>query len=272
MREFGYAEVRARGHSALLRRHRGPPQRRGPRPARRLDEPRRQGHRAAAGVQGDRAATRPCPIAGDGRRVAPLLRACSSTPRSRTRSRAPPSSRRFAHEICGCGQDWNMPDYVAEARGADPRAGRDRGGDPRALRRRRLVGRGGADPPGDRRPAHLRVRRPRPAAPERGRAGDGHLRPQPRRARGPRRRRRRDVLRRSQGVTDPEQKRRVIGRLFVDVFQREAVKLRDDGARALAGAGHDLPRRDRVGGRQDQEGAHDQVAPQRRRPAGVRCT
>ena len=35
----------------------------------------------------------------------------------------------------------------------------------------------------------------------------------------------------------------------------------------MAGAGHDLPRRHRVGGRQDQEGAHDQVAPQRRRPA-----
>jgi GMP synthase (glutamine-hydrolysing) len=34
------------------------------------------------------------------------------------------------------------------------------------------------------------------------------------------------------GVTDPEQKRRVIGKLFVDVFQREAVKLRDDKAHA----------------------------------------
>src|SRR5699024_7117321 len=22
---------------------------------------------------------------------------------------------RFVHEICGCGSDWNMPDYVAEA-------------------------------------------------------------------------------------------------------------------------------------------------------------
>jgi len=22
---------------------------------------------------------------------------------------------RFAHEICGCGRDWNMADYVAEA-------------------------------------------------------------------------------------------------------------------------------------------------------------
>ena len=22
---------------------------------------------------------------------------------------------RFVHEICGCGRDWNMPDYVEEA-------------------------------------------------------------------------------------------------------------------------------------------------------------
>src|SRR5262249_60003414 len=22
---------------------------------------------------------------------------------------------RFVHQICGCGEDWNMPDYVAEA-------------------------------------------------------------------------------------------------------------------------------------------------------------
>ena len=22
---------------------------------------------------------------------------------------------RFVHDICGCGQDWNMPDYIAEA-------------------------------------------------------------------------------------------------------------------------------------------------------------
>ena len=38
--------------------------------------------------------------------------------------------------------------------------------------------------------------------------------------------------------------------------------------RALARAGHDLSGRDRVRRREDQEGAHDQVASQRRRPAG----
>ncbi len=68
------------------------------------------------------------------------------------------------------------------------------------------------------------------------------------------------------GVADPEQKRRIIGKLFVDVFQREAAKLPNA---QVARAGDDLPRRDRVRGREDQEGAHDQVAPQRRRPAGT---
>ena len=109
--------------------------------------------------------------------------ACSSIPRSRTRSRARRSSRASRTTSAAAAQDWNMTDYVGEAVAAHPRAGRQRGGDPRAVGRRRLVGRRGADPQGDRRPAHLRVRRPRPPAPERGRAGDGHVRAQPRRPR-----------------------------------------------------------------------------------------
>ena len=77
---------------------------------------------------------------------------------------------RFAHDICGCGDDWNMHDYVGEAVGGHPRAGRRRGGAARPFRRRRFVGGRGADPSRDRRSAHLRVRRPRPLAPERGRS------------------------------------------------------------------------------------------------------
>jgi GMP synthase (glutamine-hydrolysing) len=30
---------------------------------------------------------------------------------------------RFVHDICGCGHDWNMPDYIEEAVAEDPRAG-----------------------------------------------------------------------------------------------------------------------------------------------------
>ena len=44
------------------------------------------------------------------------------------------------------------------------------------------------------------------------------------------------------GVTDPEQKRRIIGRVFIEVFEEEAARL---GERRLPGAGHALPRRDR---------------------------
>ena len=73
------------------------------------------------------------------------------------------------------------------------------------------------------------------------------------------------------GVTDPEQKRKIIGREFVEVFKAEAAKLKagDGGHKGaqVAGAGHDLSGRRRVGRHQDQEGHHDQEPPQRRRPA-----
>ncbi len=39
------------------------------------------------------------------------------------------------------------------------------------------------------------------------------------------------------GVADPEEKRKIIGRLFVEVFQREAAKIDE---REVARAGHDL--------------------------------
>ena len=45
---------------------------------------------------------------------------------------------------------------------------------------------------------------------------------------------------------DPEHKRKIIGRLFVEVFDEEAAKLR---GREVARAGHDLSGRDRVGRR-----------------------
>ena len=70
--------------------------------------------------------------------------------------------------------------------------------------------------------------------------------------------------RRCAGVADPERKRKIIGRLFIEVFDEEAHKL--EGVR-VAGAGHDLPGRDRVGRREDRQGARHQVAPQRGRPA-----
>ena len=105
---------------------------------------------------------------------------------------------------------------------ADPRAGRRRARDLRAVRRRRLLGRRGARAEGRRRPADLRVRRPRAAA---------------RRARPSRSRRTsspppacssRSSTRASgscgalAGHTDPETKRKIIGREFIRVFEDAA--------------------------------------------------
>ena len=40
---------------------------------------------------------------------------CSSTPRSRTRSKGKEIYARFVHDICGCGANWNMPRFVPQA-------------------------------------------------------------------------------------------------------------------------------------------------------------
>jgi GMP synthase (glutamine-hydrolysing) len=45
------------------------------------------------------------------------------------------------------------------------------------------------------------------------------------------------------GVADPEAKRKIIGRLFIEIFDEEAARL--EGV-CLPRAGHHLPRRDRV--------------------------
>jgi GMP synthase PP-ATPase subunit len=65
------------------------------------------------------------------------------------------------------------------------------------------------------------------------------------------------------GVTDPEQKRKIIGREFIAVFEEEAKKVGD--AEFLV-QGTLYPRRDRIGVVQGTVG-DDQVAPQRGRPA-----
>ena len=45
-----------------------------------------------------------------------------------------------------------------------------------------------------------------------------------------------------EGVTDPETKRKTIGRLFIEVFEEEAA---EDRRRRLPGAGHAVSGRDR---------------------------
>ena len=66
------------------------------------------------------------------------------------------------------------------------------------------------------------------------------------------------------GEADPEKKRKIIGRMFVEVFDEQAAKLKDI---QVARAGHDLSGRHRIGGSEDRQGACHQVAPQRGRLA-----
>ncbi len=112
-REFGYAEVRARGHTRLFEGIQ--------------DFATAEGH----GVlkvwmsHGDKvtamppgfklmASTESCPIAGmadEARR----FYAVQFHPEVTHTKQGKAILQRFVHEICGCGTDWNMPDYVTEA-------------------------------------------------------------------------------------------------------------------------------------------------------------
>ena len=66
------------------------------------------------------------------------------------------------------------------------------------------------------------------------------------------------------GVTDPEQKRKIIGREFIRVFEAAAREVAAHGRRRVPGAGHPLPGRGRV--RRRHRHRQHQVPPQRRRP------
>ena len=222
-----------------------------------LDEPPRQHHRAAARLRG---------AGGQPRRA----RGRHGGPRARLLRRAvPPRGRAHAQ---GHGRPAQLPLQglrlrpVVHARvhhrgvhPQDPRAGRRLQGDPRPLRRRRLVGRRPAHAPRHRRPPHLRVRRPGHDAHARGRPRGRDLlrhvrhparlgrrqRPVPRQARG-----------RHRARAQAQDHRRGVHPL-----------LRGGGAQAhrrqVPRPGHALQRRHRerhAAGRQDQE------PPQRRRP------
>ena len=162
--------ARARAYETV-RRHPGLRHARGPRHAQGLDEPRRQGHRDAAGVQAH-GLDRVLPDCGHGGRGAQVLRRpVPSRGHPHEAGQGDPESFRARH--------LRLRHRLEHARlrdrggGEDPRAGRQGRSDPGPVGRRRFLGRRRADPQGDRQAAHLRVRRPRLAAPGRGEAGDG---------------------------------------------------------------------------------------------------
>src|SRR5678816_1215276 len=113
VREFGYAEVRARGHSALFRD---------------LEDRRNAEGHGLLDVwmsHGDKVIEPP-----EGFIVAASSSACAIAamadeqrrfygvqfhPEVTHTKQGAAILARFAHDICGCGHDWNMHDYVGEA-------------------------------------------------------------------------------------------------------------------------------------------------------------
>ncbi|MDP1683494.1 MAG: glutamine-hydrolyzing GMP synthase, partial [Burkholderiales bacterium] len=114
-REFGYAEVRTRGHSALLRDIQDRVDADG---KAFLDVWMSHGDKVTALPSGfkviaDNAAT---PIAGMADEARHFY-GVQFHPEVTHTLQGKYIIERFAHDICGCSHDWNMPDYVEEAIG-----------------------------------------------------------------------------------------------------------------------------------------------------------
>ena len=229
VREFGSADVRARGHTRLLD---GIEDYRSPEGHGMLKVWMSHGDKVAELPPGFKlmASTEACPIAGMADEARRFYGVQFHPEVTHTRQGAK-LLERFVREICGCRGDWNMPDYVAEG----------------VERIRSLVGKeevilglsGGVDSSvaaalihkaiGDQltcvfvdhgllrldeakqvmdtfaKHMHVRVRHVDASA---------------------------QFLSALKAVADPEEKRKIIGGLFVDVFQQEAKKVKN--ARWLA--------------------------------------
>jgi GMP synthase (glutamine-hydrolysing) len=113
VREFGYAEVRARGHSKLLE---GIQDRINGEKHGLLDVWMSHGDKVTALPPGFRiiASNDSTPIAGMADEERGFYGVQFHPEVTHTKQGGAILSR-FVHDICGCGGDWNMPDYVAEA-------------------------------------------------------------------------------------------------------------------------------------------------------------
>jgi len=223
VREFGYAEVRARGHSRLFE---GIEDRRNAEGHGLLDVWMSHGDKVTV-LPPDFwliASSSACAIAGmaDPKRG---FYAVQFHPEVTHTKQGAAILARFAHDICGCGYDWNMASYVGEAVAAI----RAQVGDDEVV----LGLSGGVDSAvaaalihkaiGDRLTCifvdHglLRLNEAAQVLDTFERNLGVHVIHVDAAA---------DMYAALAGVEDPEHKRRHIGRLFVDVFQREAEKLR----------------------------------------------
>jgi GMP synthase (glutamine-hydrolysing) len=111
--EYGYAELRARGHSKLLA---DVQDRVDPDGKSWLDVWMSHGDRVTELPPGfkvicDNASTPVAGMADDERR----FYAVQFHPEVTHTLQGKAILGRFVHELCGCGQDWNMPDYISEA-------------------------------------------------------------------------------------------------------------------------------------------------------------
>jgi len=222
VREFGYAEVRARGHTKLLEG---------------IEDSRNSEGHGLLKVwmsHGDKvvemppgfklmASTEACPIAGmadEDRR----LYGVQFHPEVTHTRQGKKLLQRFVHEICGCRGDWNMPNYVAEAvAGIREQVGSEEvvlglsGGVDSSVAAaliHKAIGEqltcvfvdhgllrlNEAAQVMDTFAQHMRVKVIQVDATA-------------------------DFYRALAGVSDPEEKRKIIGKHFVDVFQREAGKI-----------------------------------------------
>jgi GMP synthase (glutamine-hydrolysing) len=229
LREFGYAKVRARGHTRLLQDLEDA---RGPNGEGMLNVWMSHGDKVAEMPPGFKlmASTESCPIAGmadEARR----FYAVQFHPEVTHTTQGAKLLHRFARDISGCRGDWNMPDYVFESvekikalvKDEEVILGLSGGVDSSvaaALIHKAIgaqltcvfVDHGllrldEAKQVSDTFAEHMHVKVIHVDASS-------------------------DMFAALESVADPEQKRRIIGKLFVDVFQREAKKIRN--ARWLA--------------------------------------
>lgn len=229
VREFGYAEVRAHGHTALLNDIQD---RRNAEGHGLLDVWMSHGDKVTAlppgfVLAGSSSACAIAAMADEARRFYGVQFHPEVTHTRQGRA----ILERFAHEICGCGHDWNMHDYVDEAVASIKRqVGSDHvllglsGGVDSSVAAaliHRAIGaqltcvfvdhgllrQNEAEQVMDTFASHLGVRVVHVDASD-------------------------EFLSALANVDDPEHKRKIIGRLFVEVFQREAARLGADGCAA----------------------------------------
>ena len=224
VREFGYAEVRARGHTKLLD---GIEDSRNTEGHGLLKVWMSHGDKVVEMPPGFKlmASTEACPIAGmadEDRR----LYGVQFHPEVTHTRQGKKLLQRFVHEICGCRGDWNMPNNVAEAvAGIREQVGSEEvvlglsGGVDSSVAAaliHKAIGEqltcvfvdhgllrlNEAAQVMDTFAQHMRVKVIQVDATA-------------------------DFYRALAGVSDPEEKRKIIGKHFVDVFQREAGKIRN---------------------------------------------